>query len=556
MNKNTKLVAGLICGNEEVRIERCVKSLQQICDEIVIIRAIGALKPDETIKIAKSLGCHVGEYKNSPLVSFWEHLDNFGEARNLAFSAAYELAGKEGWVMWADCDDVIANHMVEPHKKMLAECKDEFSWIVTDYVIPEQNKRAPRERFFRYQSAWWHRPIHENAQPTRDIKAWIRRDLEILHQPPMGPRPSSERNRRILLHADRMTSHFKFYLHYENYIANKPEEAAKYGAEALSLADLDGVNRYETLMNCATLCSGEPALKLAKQAMELEPKRREAFGLAASIYLDEKKPKEALKIVRQMKEIPVPSFPQWTHRSEWYGWKADHLEQWCLRELGKINEADKAQKQILKKSDRPTISLIHATRGRPIQAIKCMNNWLGKAAVPERVEHIFVFDEDDKTSEILKRFRHEIQKQDGYSVGAWNLGAKASKGDILIQLSDDWEPPTHWDELIEMRMDTHQPQVLRISDGYRKDNLLCMAILTRKYYKKNGLFNPLFRNVYSDNDFTARAEKNGAVIDARDLVFIHHHPFFEGFSPDEIYARGNSAEEYKRAKEIFEGLHK
>jgi len=112
MNQKKKLVAGLICGNEEPRIERCVKSLKQICDEIVVVRAIGALKPDRTLEIAKELGCHVDIYLTSPLVADWEHLDNFGEARNKAFAKAYELAGKDGWVMWADCDDIIEPHMV------------------------------------------------------------------------------------------------------------------------------------------------------------------------------------------------------------------------------------------------------------------------------------------------------------------------------------------------------------------------------------------------------------------------------------------------------------
>jgi len=61
MNQKKKLVAGLICGNEEPRIERCVKSLKQICDEIVIVRAIGALAPDRTLDIAIELGCRFDE---------------------------------------------------------------------------------------------------------------------------------------------------------------------------------------------------------------------------------------------------------------------------------------------------------------------------------------------------------------------------------------------------------------------------------------------------------------------------------------------------------------
>jgi GT2 family glycosyltransferase len=555
MKQKKKLVAGLICGNEEPRIARCVNSLKQICDEIVVIRAIGALKPDKTLEIAKELGCHVDEYKNSPLVADWEHLDNFGEARNKAFAIAYELAGEEGWVMWADCDDIIEPAMVAPTLAALEECPPEQDWILTDYVIPEQGKRAPRERFFRYHTAWWHRPVHENAQPTKDVQVYMRRDLEIIHQPPLGHRNSSERNRRILMHQDRMTSHFKFYLHYENFIAGNKELAAKYGSEALALSDLDGVNRYEVLLNCANITSGETSLNLARKARELEPNRREAYGLEASILLDEKKYEEANKIIDKMLEVPTPKFPQWTHRKEWYSWKGRQLKAWCLRLLNKTLEANRLEELTLNGTCKTKISLVHATRGRPIEAVQCMTLWLSRAKHPERIEHIFVVDSDDEKAEVLKRFRSVIQKENGFSVGAWNLGAQKASGDIIIQLSDDWECPPQWDEMVESRLDISKPQVLRISDGYRKDELLCMAILTKKYYEQHGLFNPRFRNVYSDTDFTFRAAKNGAIVDARDISIVHHHPFFEERPLDATYQRGNDPAEYTRAKGIFEELH-
>jgi len=142
------------------------------------------------------------------------------------------------------------------------------------------------------------------------------------------------------MHQDRMTSHFKFYLHYENFIAGNKELAAKYGSEALALTDLDGVNRYEILLNCANITSGETSLNLARKAKALEPNRREAYGLEASILLDEKKYQDALKVVEEMLEVPTPKFPQWTHRKEWYGWKGDQLYAWTLRLLGRNEDAE------------------------------------------------------------------------------------------------------------------------------------------------------------------------------------------------------------------------
>lgn len=202
------------------------------------------------------------------------------------------------------------------------------------------------------------------------------------------------------------------------------------------------------------------------------------------------------------------------------------------------------------------ISLLHATRGRPSQALAARALWLGKARHPQRVEHLFSIDHDDESSEPLKIHPHVVQDRHGFSVGAWNLAASQTTGDILLQLSDDWLPPEGWDDLIAGRLDTAKEEVLWISDGHRQDDLMCMAILTRPYYEKHGLFDPAFRNVFSDNDFTTRAKGAGAVVDARDIFIEHRHPFAQPEETlDETYQRGNQPEEYARAQVIYEAKH-
>ena len=255
-----------------------------------------------------------------------------------------------------------------------------------------------------------------------------------------------------------------------------------------------------------------------------------------------------------MDKIPVPSFPQWTHKAEYYGIKAKRLRAWVLRLAGKREEAFNLEMGILDAAPRPRISLLHATRGRPLQAVQAMNLWLSRANKPERVEHIFAVDSDDNTAAVLQRFSGVCQDTDGGSVGAWNLAAKHSTGDILIQFSDDFECPPGWDDMLESRLETSAEQVLRISDGYRTDELLPMAICTRKFYDKHGLFHSAFKNQFSDAEFTVRAEKAGAIVDARDVVFVHHHPAFEPVLLDETHKRCSDPQERERAKQIFEEL--
>ena len=89
-----------------------------------------------------------------------------------------------------------------------------------------------------------------------------------------------------------------------------------------------------------------------------------------------------------------------------------------------------------------SISLLHATRGRVVGAIAARDRWLQAAEFPERIEHIFAFDRDDTASvEGFGAYRHVIvEEQDKGCVAAWNLATRASNGQILIQLSDDWLP--------------------------------------------------------------------------------------------------------------------
>jgi hypothetical protein len=558
MNPKKKLVAAFITGNEEQRIERCVKSYQKICDEIVVVRAVGDLKPDRTLNIAQDLGCVVEQYFNCPLCADWPHLDNFSAARNHALDLAYNLAGEYGWVMWADIDDILPESQVEPHLKALAECPEDCDWILTDYVIPEQHKRAPRERFFRYKTGWWWRPVHENMHPTKTIKIWSRRDLETAHhKPPLGRRPSNERNTRILEFNDQFTGNIKFYLHYEKLLQGRREEAIRYGAETLALKSVDAVHRYETMINMSNMTDGCTALRFAASAEKLDPNRREAIALQASILIDQGKADEALATLDRMEKIPVPSFPQWTHRAEYYGWKAARLRAWALRIAGKAQEAFAIEQDLLNCSQGPKISILHATRGRPMQAVQTMSLWLSRAKNPAAIEYIFSVDADDQSAAQLQRFGGVMQEGDGGAVGAWNLAASCSTGDILIQMSDDWECPPGWDQMIIDRLDIQSGKCLRISDGHRTDGLLPMVICTRKFYEARGLFNPAFKNQFSDAEFTILAQKAGAIVDARDIVFAHHHPAFEPSIPvDDTHRRMSDPQERERAKAIFEELTK
>ncbi len=205
--------------------------------------------------------------------------------------------------------------------------------------------------------------------------------------------------------------------------------------------------------------------------------------------------------------------------------------------------------------NEPIISLCHATRGRPTKCLEAKKLFLDKAGDKSKIEHIFAVDNnDDEVIKALQFHNHVTVTNPKGCVRAWNLAARVSRGKILVQLSDDWIPPQNWDlEIIKRIGDYNKSAVLEISDGYRTDDLLCMAILTRARYNQQGneMFSDEYVSMGSDREFTFRARKDGVIIPAKDFVITHDHPFHTGKEMDATYSKSNSGENYALGNEVF-----
>jgi hypothetical protein len=247
------------------------------------------------------------------------------------------------------------------------------------------------------------------------------------------------------------------------------------------------------------------------------------------------------------------------------------------------DDAAKQTEDVLFEKHGKRISLLHATRGRPAQALAAREAFFRAANVPLGVEHIFAIDADDDVSlRELAHFRHVVVKDPRGCVKAWNEAAAVSSGHVLVQLSDDWLPCYNWDDLVweAMTVATAQrlkitpinegeratiesaavgscPLVLAIHDGHRTDALLCMAILTRARYEQQGreMFSSDYFGVFSDNEFTVRAYNDGVVVQAQHILFEHRHPIFERKPVDqwdETHRRQNAPERYAEGLAIFQ----
>jgi glycosyltransferase involved in cell wall biosynthesis len=140
----------IIVKNEEDTLERCLKSVAGIVDEIVIIDTGST---DKTKEIAGKFSLNIYDF---------EWIDDFSAARNYSFSKA-----TKEYILWLDADDVL----LEADRLKLMNLKHNLSHNI-DVVMMKYNYSFDnsgnvtfshfRERLLKRSKGFkWNDPIHE-----------------------------------------------------------------------------------------------------------------------------------------------------------------------------------------------------------------------------------------------------------------------------------------------------------------------------------------------------------------------------------------------------------
>lgn len=557
--KDEKISLCVIAGNGEKYIRRFLNAFQPLADEIVVVRAVGCKVPDNTLKIAgKEFGAHTAEYHNKPGHEAWPHVDDFAAAREMAFSM-----GTKEWLLWADLDDLVDEESIKEIKASVDQAPLEVHCIQWRYLVPGDKLAVQRERLIRRGTGRWVSPIHEYLESFEGKKNTWQINAEFLHAP-VGPRTeNSDRNLRIIesVTEEAMTPALRFHRVMALREVNRLDDCRSAAQRGLMDPELESPERYELLMILSQLApDAKQRVRLLEACAHEAPERREAWGELALVHLAAADPKRALVYADIMADRPMGRVIAWNTRRKYFGWTGVELLGMALRANGQTAKAQALEFNFFREHGAK-ISLLHATRGREAQAVRARQLWLERAEDPDAIEHIFAIDEDDESSARLRLYRHVAVKAGGGCVRAWNVAAAASSGAVLIQMSDDWDPPLFWDRLIWEQIGAHaeagKEAVLQVSDGHRKDDLLCMAILTRLRWQMQGyIFHPQFKSMYSDNWFSFCAFRDGVVIKAQDLVFEHLHPVFGRGEWDQTYITSNAKERYAQGEAVMTELMK
>jgi len=210
----------------------------------------------------------------------------------------------------------------------------------------------------------------------------------------------------------------------------------------------------------------------------------------------------------------------------------------------------------------PVISCIHATRGRAELPWKARNEWWAYKADPSgpSFEWIMAMDDDDPLAEVFsKRAQAGTDPGPGTTVlvnpsngnnDAWAKAYQASTGRVIVQVSDDFEAPHGWNTTIVERLEKaggiDKPFCLGVADPhftppYSGDGLLTLIIVTRAYVQKTGfdsVLYPEYPSMFSDNDVREKVALDDMLIDAWDVMFLHHwHGGPEDPLRDDTYSR-------------------
>ena len=149
----------MIVKNEEKVLSRCLDSVNNLVDEIIIIDTGST---DNTKEIAKKYTSNVYDFK-------W--CNDFSKARNYSFSKAHC-----DYILWLDADDVILDKDKEKLINLKSTLTKDVDFVMLKYNVGFDEYGNVTFSYFRERlikrslNAQWKSPIHETITPFGKIK--------------------------------------------------------------------------------------------------------------------------------------------------------------------------------------------------------------------------------------------------------------------------------------------------------------------------------------------------------------------------------------------------
>lgn len=309
----------MIVRDEEEVLERCLASVADLVDELVVVDTGSR---DATADIALRFGARLAR-------RLWR--DDFAAARNHSFRLA-----RAPFLLWLDADDVLLPEARVGLRELKARLEKDVYYLPYDYAQDDQGRSLCtlyRERIVRNRPELrWAHPIHEHLTVGPEMTV-ERAEVTVTHRrTAAGAAADRDRNLRILTRALRRRAYrdsprLHYYLAREHHDAGHDEQAAAAYRRFLELPggwSEDRVCARQRLARCEYNLAGRAGRDAAEQrararaeahaARQLDARWAEPAFLLGEIALAEGQPEEAVfwceQALRPRPEVlsPVDAF--------------------------------------------------------------------------------------------------------------------------------------------------------------------------------------------------------------------------------------------------------
>ncbi|MBQ8758186.1 MAG: glycosyltransferase [Clostridia bacterium] len=173
----------MIVKNEEAVLSRCLDSVKDVFDEIIIVDTGSS---DRTKQIASEYTDKIYDYR-------W--INDFSAARNFSF-----LKATGDYIMWLDADDILKEEDRLALLSLKKSISPETDVVMMKYATAFDASGNPsffyyRERLVKRMANFrWHGFVHEVITPKGNI---VYEDITVCHKPIEGKKKDTARNLNI-----------------------------------------------------------------------------------------------------------------------------------------------------------------------------------------------------------------------------------------------------------------------------------------------------------------------------------------------------------------------
>lgn len=276
----------MIVKNEEDVLARCLQSVCDLMDEIIIVDTGSS---DRTREIAK-------EYTEQVYDFTW--IDDFSAARNYSFSFA-----TMDYTMWLDADDVLLEEDRQALRRLKQELSPEIDVVMMKYHTAFDEEGKPTFSYYRERLVktalhlTWQGAVHEVITPTGNIRY---EEIAVTHRKlhPSDPDRNLRIFERILRTGGALDARQQFYYARELYYHERYLEAIEAFERFLTSGDGWVENQIEAcqqLAYCHYACKDDvQALSALLRSLEYDEPRAEICCMLGAHFLNHGRPRQAV----------------------------------------------------------------------------------------------------------------------------------------------------------------------------------------------------------------------------------------------------------------------